>query len=121
MTHEYPPKICERCGSLDYYEIYNTSGTENRSCAVERDGSVSDEWGNNDSNDSEASGDEYCSNCSRGSLLDLSELSQEQLARLYATPQGERLAAAQAMLDGASPAMPEQSDNMRNWKRNQRV
>ena len=85
--------ICENCGSLNWSLNYSETSYFSRNYSVERDGEVSDDYGeSNSGDDSEPTGDNpYCSNCEHTDLRDISDLNRQQLATLYATPQRERM------------------------------
>ena len=85
--------ICEDCGSLNWSENYSETNYVTRNYSVGREGEVDDEWGESESgDDSEPTGDRpFCSECDHNHLRDISDLTQQQLATLYLTPQRERM------------------------------
>lgn len=85
--------ICEDCGSLNWSENYSETSYFSRNYSVERNGEVTDDYGeSNSGDDADSTGDSpYCSECEHTNLRDISDLSTQQLATLYATPQRERM------------------------------
>lgn len=97
-------RICRSCGSLEWMEEYRETVSQYLSHWVESDGRLDESWGDSDSvGDSEATGDELCERCNHGDLIDISDLTGNELAYLYNLSRESRVEAAEAILRGETP------------------
>ena len=94
------PRICARCGSIEWYVDYNYSKTTRNLYSINHDGSVSNDNSEEIDDDGEES-DPCCSNCDRSNFLSLEEVDSSEIAELLKVEDASiRLALAHLLIDG---------------------
>jgi len=96
------PRICARCGSMEWYVDYNYSRITRNLYSINDDGSVSND--NSEELDGEENGDDdepRCTNCGRDDFLSLEEVDSSEIAELLKVADASiRLALAHLLIDG---------------------